>query len=82
MALSWITIEGIAVDAAGVVHDLTIRSFGVLRATDMPPVDVEIEHDDGPPVRGSDAVFVAVACAAWLAGGCQPDWPTGARLPG
>jgi hypothetical protein len=81
MALSWVTSEGIAVDEAGEVHDLTIRSFGVLRATEMPPVEVEIEPDDAPPVRGSDAVFAAVAAAVWLAGGCQPSWPTGARLP-
>ena len=47
--------------------DLTIRSFGILRAVDMPPIDVEIEPDDGPPVNGSDAVFAAVAAAAWRA---------------
>ena len=33
----------------------------------------------GPPVRGGDAVFAAVAAAAWLHLGCPPDWPTGAR---
>ena len=32
MALSWICSEGLAVDAEGEVHDLTIRSFGILRA--------------------------------------------------
>ena len=31
------------------------------------------------PARGSDAVFVAVAAAAWLHLGCPVDWPTGAR---
>ena len=36
MALGWVCSEGIAVDEAGEVHDLTIRSFGVLRAVDMP----------------------------------------------
>ena len=39
----WVTSEGLAVDADGAVHDLTIRSFGVLRAVDTPPIDVEIE---------------------------------------
>ncbi len=33
----------------------------------------------GPSVRGSDAVFAAVAAAAWLHLGCPVDWPTGAR---
>jgi aerobic-type carbon monoxide dehydrogenase small subunit (CoxS/CutS family) len=79
MALSWISSEGLAVDG-GRVHDLTIRSFGVLRAVDMPPVQVEVEEGAGPPVRGSDAVFAAVAAAAWLHLGCPTDWPTGARL--
>ncbi|MBV9665526.1 MAG: molybdopterin-dependent oxidoreductase [Actinobacteria bacterium] len=76
MGLGWVRSEGIAVDDDGVPHDLTIRSFGILRAVDMPPVEVTIEPDDGPPVNGSDAVFAAVAAAAWLADGLPPDWPT------
>jgi xanthine dehydrogenase small subunit len=80
MALGWVCSEGLAVDEAGEVHDLTIRSFGVLRAVDTPPISVEIEARDGPPVNGSDAVFAAVAAAAWLAQGCPPEWPTGLRL--
>jgi aerobic-type carbon monoxide dehydrogenase small subunit (CoxS/CutS family) len=79
MALSWMSAEGIAVDEAGVVHDLTIRSFGVLRAVDTPPVEVEVVRQAGPPVRASDAVFAAVAAAAWLHLGCPADWPTGTR---
>jgi CO/xanthine dehydrogenase Mo-binding subunit len=75
--LGWVTSEGLAVDADGEPHDLTIRSFGVLRAVDMPPVHVEVEPDDGEPVNGSDAVFAAVAGAAWVAQGCPVDWPTG-----
>jgi xanthine dehydrogenase small subunit len=77
MALGWVTSEGIAVDEEGEPHDLTIRSFGVLRASDTPPVEVEIDDDGGEPVNGSDAVFAAVAAAAWLAQGCPPEWPTG-----
>jgi aerobic-type carbon monoxide dehydrogenase small subunit (CoxS/CutS family) len=79
MALSWVSREGIAVDDTGEVHDLTIRSFGILRATETPPIEVEVLPGDGPPVRGSDAVFAAVAAAAWLHGGCLPAWPTGQR---
>jgi xanthine dehydrogenase small subunit len=81
MALGLVCSEGLAVDDAGEVHDLTIRSFGVLRAVDTPPVTVEIDAgslDD--PVNGSDAVFAAVAAATWLAQGCPPSWPTG-HLP-
>ena len=61
------------------MHDLTIRSFGVLRAVDTPPIEVEVVPGDGPAGAGADAVFVAVAAAAWLHLGCPVDWPTGAR---
>jgi len=76
MGLGWVRSEGIAVDDEGLPHDLTIRSFGILRAVDMPTVDVTIEPADGPPVNGSDAVFAAVAAATWLADGLAPEWPT------
>lgn len=79
MALSWLSSEGIAVDADGTAHDLTIRSFGVLRAVDTPPIEVELVVSDRPAVRGGDAVFAAVAAAAWRHLGCPTDWPTGAR---
>ena len=77
MALGWACNEALAVDADGQVNDLTIRSFGVLRAVDTPPIEVEIEPDDGPPVNGSDAAFAAVAAATWLAQGRPTEWPTG-----
>ena len=79
MALGWVLTEGIAVDpTTGEVHDLTIRSFGVIRAKDTPPIDVEIVDDAGPALaRSSDAVFAAVAAAAWNAitvhGGARPE---------
>ncbi|MGK2949330.1 MAG: 2Fe-2S iron-sulfur cluster-binding protein [Acidimicrobiales bacterium] len=79
MGLGWVSSEGLAVDEAGTVHDLTIRSFGILRAVDTPPIEVEVVASSGPPVRVSDAAFVAVAAAAWLHLGCPGDWPTGAR---
>ena len=77
MALGWVTSEGLAVDADGEVRDLTIRSFGVLRAAEMPPVEVIVHDDDGEPINGSDAVFAATAAAAWSALGWPPAWPTG-----
>jgi xanthine dehydrogenase small subunit len=69
MALGWVLSEGIAVDPeTGEVHDLTIRSFGVIRAKDTPAIDVAVVADDGAPQpRSSDAVFAAVAAAAWNA---------------
>lgn len=69
MALGWVLTEGIAVDRdTGEVHDLTIRSFGIVRAKDVPPVQVEIVDDAGPPLAAaSDAVFAAVAAATWNA---------------
>lgn len=69
MALGWVRHEGLTVDpATGEVLDLTIRSFGILRASDTPVIEVVIIDDDGPGRgRASDAVFAAVASAAALA---------------
>ena len=80
MAFGWVTGEGLAVDGAGQVHDLTIRSFGIPRAIDTPPIEVEIDATPGPPVNGADAVFAAVAAAVWLHQGCPTDWPTRGAL--
>jgi hypothetical protein len=77
MALSWVTSESLGVDEHGEIHDLTVRSFGILRAVDTPRIEVQIEPDDGEPVNGSDAVFAAVAAAVWLDRGLPPSWPTG-----
>ncbi len=78
MALSWVRREAIAVDVAGEPLDLTIRSFGILRAADMPAVEVEIVggRASAPPVAAGDAVFAAVAAAEWVGQGCPPEWPT------
>ncbi len=80
MALGWVTSESLAVDDDGSVHDLTIRSFGVLRASDTPPVEVVVEDDAGEAVPVSDAVFAAVAAAVWRHQGCPVSWPTGHPL--
>ncbi|MCX7619963.1 MAG: 2Fe-2S iron-sulfur cluster-binding protein [Acidimicrobiales bacterium] len=80
MALSWVTSEQLAVDADGLVHDLTIRSFGVLRAVDTPAIEVHIESSDAEPINGSDAVFAAVAGAVWAYQGFPASWPTGRSL--
>ena len=77
MALGWVRSEGLMVDDTGEVHDLTIRSFGIVRPGDMPHVEVTIESGGGPPVNGSDAVFAAVAAAEWIRQGYPQDWPTG-----
>ena len=58
------------------MHDLTIRSFGILRAIDMPAVHVTVVPSDGPPVRGSDAAFAAVAAAVWRHDGFPSRWPS------
>jgi aerobic-type carbon monoxide dehydrogenase small subunit (CoxS/CutS family) len=81
MALGWVTSEGLAVDpATGEVHDLTIRSFGVLRPAEMPPVTVTIVDDPAPPrARSTDAVFAAVAAAAWNALGRPVTFPAHRR---
>ena len=79
-ALSWVTSEALTVDAGGEVHDLTIRSFGIARAVDTPPIEVEVVPSTEPPVAASDAVFAAVAAAVWLHQGRPPVWPTGIPL--
>ncbi len=80
MAVGWVTSEALAVDDAGTVHDLTIRSFGIPRALDTPPIEVEIDTSAAEtgraPVAVSEAVFAAVAAAVWQAQGHPPDWPT------
>ena len=84
MALGWVTSEALAVDAGGVVQDLTVRSFGILRAVDTPPVHVEIDTSPAetarPAVPAGEAVLAAVAAAVWRAQGHPPDWPTGRPL--
>jgi aerobic-type carbon monoxide dehydrogenase small subunit (CoxS/CutS family) len=76
MAYSWVTSESLGVDDEGTVHDLTVRSFDIVSAANMPPVAVEIVDDGFDPVNGSDAVFAAVAAAVWIERGCPPTWPT------
>lgn len=75
-ALGMVWSEGIAVDEQGEPVDLTIRSFGILAARDMPAVVVRLHESDGWPLNGSDAVFVATLAAAWIAEGLPAEWPT------
>jgi len=75
-ALGMVWSEGIAVDGAGEPVDLTIRSFGILAARDMPDVVVRLHEEERWPVNGSDAVFVATLAAAWIADGLPARWPT------
>jgi xanthine dehydrogenase small subunit len=79
IGLGWVRSEGIVVDGTGNPLDLTIRSFGILRALDTPRVEVILEPHDGPAVNGSDAVFAAVAAAAWRVSGYPARWPLGAN---
>jgi len=79
-ALGWVTSEGLAVGADGAVGDLTIRSFGIVRPGDMPPVEVRIAASDAPAVAVSDAVLAATAAAVWCAQGTPAAWPTGLRF--
>ena len=68
MAIGWVLSEGLAVDAeSGEVHDLTIRSFGIVRPKHMPEVDIEFVDDDRSARACSDAVFAATAAALWNA---------------
>jgi CO/xanthine dehydrogenase Mo-binding subunit len=81
MAVGWVTSEGLAVDAeTGEIHDLTIRSFGVLRPADTPSITVTIVDDPAPArARAADAVFAAVAAATWNALGRPTTFPARRR---
>ena len=76
-ALGWVCSEALAVSDDGEVQDLTVRSFGVLRAAEMPHVEVEVAEPTGPAVAVADAVFVATAVAEWRRQGWPRDLPTG-----
>ncbi len=78
MALGWVRSEALAVGADGVPVDLTIRSFGILKAADTPTIAIDVEPDDRMPVPAADAVFAAVAAAAWRHAGYAERWPTAA----
>jgi len=75
-AAGWVRSEGVAVDEDGIVHDLTVRSLGVLSAQRAPSVVVTVEEEDSPPVPGGDAVLAAAAAAWWVAAGLPARWPT------
>lgn len=77
MGFSWVTSEQLTVDETGEIHDLTIRSFGIVGSGDMVPVDVVIRETPGPAVAVSEAALVAVAAATWLDRDCPRAWPTG-----
>lgn len=74
MAYSWVTSESLTVED-GEVLDLTVRSFGVVRAVDTPQIHVTLLDDDTEPVNGSDAAFAAVAAAVWRHHGHRQVWP-------
>lgn len=73
--LGWVLSEGLAVDAAGNIHDLTIRSFGILTALAMPLIDIEVVEESGPAVPVSDLVVAAAALSIWRAADFPPAWP-------
>ena len=76
MAYSWVMSESIAVNPeSGEVQDLTIRSFGIVRAADTPPIHITIRETGGDAVNGSDAVFAAVAAATWRHEKFVECWP-------
>ncbi len=51
MGFSWVTSEGLAIDADGEIGDLTVRSLRIARAIDTPPIEITIEPvaPNGPP---------------------------------
>jgi aerobic-type carbon monoxide dehydrogenase small subunit (CoxS/CutS family) len=80
MGWSWVTSEAMTTDAAGEIHDLTVRSLGIVRSVDTPRITIEIIDEPWvESVNGSDAVFAAAASLAWRTSGYSPRWPV--KLP-
>jgi len=79
MAAGWVASEALRVDPDGEVRDLTIRSFGILRPADTPPVTVVVDPEGsrGEPRAVGAAVFAAAAAAVWQHRGFAPRWPVG-----
>jgi hypothetical protein len=76
MAIGLVTSEPLAVAEDGSVEEETMRSLGILPASEMPEVRLTILDEDGPPVAVADAVFAATAAATWLGAGAPAGWPT------
>lgn len=78
LAASLVSAECLTVSAEGTVQDLTVRSLGVLRAVDLPPVHCAVRPaaPDAVPLAVSDAVFAVTAAAVWAAHDRAPSWPT------
>ena len=76
-ALGMVRSEALAVDSDGVIHDLTIRSFGILTPKETPRFTVLIdETDQRESMPGGGAVLAATMGAAWVAEGLGTHWPT------
>ncbi len=75
-AYSQVTSEGLAIGDGGEIHDLTIRSFGIVTAAQTPPISVHIEPSSEEPVAVGMAVFAAVMAAVWFDEGMVKHWPT------
>ena len=76
-ALGMVYSEALAVDEDGAVHDLTLRSFGIVTPKETPEFFVVIdETDDREPMAGGGAVLAATMAAAWLTEGLGTKWPT------
>jgi aerobic-type carbon monoxide dehydrogenase small subunit (CoxS/CutS family) len=80
MGWSWATSEAMTTDSDGEIHDLTVRSLGIVRSVDTPRITVEvIDKPSLESVNGSDAVFAAAAGLAWRSSGFSSQWPV--KLP-
>ena len=75
-AYSQVTSEGLAIGEDGEIHDLTIRSFGIVTAANTPPISVQIEPTSEQPVAVGMAVFSASLAAVWFDEGMVKHWPT------
>jgi xanthine dehydrogenase small subunit len=75
-ALGMVLSEGIAVAEDGSVHDLTIRSFGILAPAATPRIDVELAEDERQALSCGVAVMAATMAAAWRQRGLGSKWPT------
>ena len=75
MALGWVRREGVVGRRRRRPPRLDHPIVRGLGAVDTPWIEIDIVESDAEPVNGSDAVFAAVAAAAWRHAGFPPVWP-------
>lgn len=74
-ALGFVLTEEVKVGVDGEILDGTMRSFGILKAKETPPIEIQVEQSSSKPEPVSELVFVATAACVWISLGCPSKLP-------